>query len=141
MKCELKKLQVYARMSEETTAFNAELWIDGVKAAECKNSGRGGNNDIYFIDRALEKRFNEYCASLPNEPEYDLKMDADLFISMLVEETEAKKKLARHTKTKVLFRLPGDKKGEYRTVKFQPGKRDEALAWVKNKYPNIAELV
>ena len=141
MKCELKKLQVYSRLSEETIAFNADLWIDGVKAAVCSNNGRGGCNDIRFEDRALEARFNEWTKTLPREKEYNLEMNPDLFISCLVAETDEKKRLARHLKTKVLFRINGDKKGEYRTVKFTPGKRDDVVKWVQNKYIGQLEEV
>jgi hypothetical protein len=141
MKYELKKLQVYPRISQETTAFNADLWIDGIKAAECSNEGHGGNNHIRFIDRDLEKHFYAWVKTLPNEPVYNLPMDGDLFITCLLDEAMKKKDLERHLKTKVLFRLPGDKKDEYRVVKFTPGKRDEALQAVRNKYPQIEELL
>jgi hypothetical protein len=46
MKIELKNLKIYPNLSEETTAFTATLYIDGVEICECKNSGQGGQTDI-----------------------------------------------------------------------------------------------
>lgn len=42
MKIELKKIAVYERMSEETTAFNAEIYADGINIGYAKNDGQGG---------------------------------------------------------------------------------------------------
>jgi hypothetical protein len=32
MKIELKKVQIYNKLSEETTAFTADIYVNGVKA-------------------------------------------------------------------------------------------------------------
>jgi len=41
MKPELRKVKVYRGMSEETTAFTAQLWVDGEHIAYLKNDKRG----------------------------------------------------------------------------------------------------
>ena len=41
MKVELKKLAIYPRLSEETTAFNADLWVDGVKVGSPRTTATG----------------------------------------------------------------------------------------------------
>ena len=137
MKVELKKCKVYPRLSKETIAFNAEVWIDGKKAGDVENDGNGGNNRVYFADRKLKDKFSAYCKSLPpDQSEYGpLDMDDDLFISLLVEEEQHKDWLRRQAKTKVVFTLPKSKKGEYRTVKFNPGQRDKAVEYIRTKYP------
>ena len=134
MKIELKKLKTYPRLSRETTAFNAELWIDGAKAADLENDGGGGNNRMYFKSKAQNDEFQNYCKSLP--PEDGLEMNADFFISLLVEQEEQKNFVRKQNKTKILFRIPGDAKGNYRTVKRAAG----AEEWIRKKYPE-AELV
>lgn len=48
MKVELKKLRVYERMSEETTAFVADVYINGKNVGEAKNDGRGGETELQF---------------------------------------------------------------------------------------------
>lgn len=72
MKIELKNFKHYPRMSEETNAFSADLYIDGVKAGICQNAGKGGCTDIraYKDHRELVKRAEEYTKSLPKK-EYD----------------------------------------------------------------------
>ena len=71
---QLKNVKIAWNMSEETTAFTASLYIDGKKAADVKNEGRGGDNHPRFMDRELEKEFHEFCKSLPPR---DYGMDAD----------------------------------------------------------------
>ncbi len=94
MKIELKRLSVYARMSEETIAFSADLWVDGVKAGTAENNGKGGSN-MLRVPRSIEKAIEDYCKTLPplKWSQGDLPMDGDLFITCLVEREELRKKL------------------------------------------------
>ena len=71
---QLKNVKIAWHMSEGTTAFTASLYIDGKKAADVKNEGRGGDNHPRFLDREVEKEFYEFCKSLPPR---DYGMDAD----------------------------------------------------------------
>lgn len=67
MKIELRKLKIAEHMSEETTAFTAEIFIDGVRAGYAKNSGRGGNTDYHHEEgqRDLLKKAEAHCLTLP----------------------------------------------------------------------------
>jgi hypothetical protein len=47
-------------MSEETEAFTASLYIDGIPAGQVGNHGTGGPD--WFSDRNAEKRLNDYAA-------------------------------------------------------------------------------
>mgnify|MGYP003658490859 FL=1 len=95
MKVELRKVKVYDGLSRETTAFNAELWIDGKLAAYVENHGGGGGHMIRYVDRshgksAFEDAFNAWTKAMPPVPCEDdwaiergfgpLEMDADLWI-------------------------------------------------------------
>lgn len=42
MKIELRRINHNPRLSEETNAFSAEIWIDGERAFEARNQGQGG---------------------------------------------------------------------------------------------------
>lgn len=42
MKISLQRVTYSARMSEETSCFAADLYIDGVKVGQVRNDGRGG---------------------------------------------------------------------------------------------------
>ena len=101
MKIELKKLKVFEEMSEETTAFVADLYINGKKAAYCKNDGHGGCTMIqpYSADlRDLVDEANAYCKSLPplqfevgSGSMMDLPQDLELVVDGLVDEKEQEK--------------------------------------------------
>jgi len=67
MKIELKKISVYERLSEETTAFNAEIYADGVNIGYAKNDGQGGCTWYHAHEgkQDLMKKAEEYAKSLP----------------------------------------------------------------------------
>lgn len=52
MKITLKKLSIYERMSEETTAFVADVYGDGKKIARADNNGHGGNTTVHLVDQS-----------------------------------------------------------------------------------------
>jgi hypothetical protein len=56
MNIELKKLKVHEDMSEETTAFSAEVWSDGQLVAYAKNIGQGGETDLLPAEPIPENR-------------------------------------------------------------------------------------
>lgn len=67
MKIELKKFQFFERMSEETNAFVADVYANGVKIAYAKNDGHGGET-FYYPEQKNVKLLAEaekYCKSLP----------------------------------------------------------------------------
>ena len=110
MKAELRKVKVYDGLSRETTAFNAELWIDGKLAATCMNDGGGGDHMIHYVDRhhgqsAYETAFDAWT------------MDADLWIGEEVERIALEKQLRRSCGRNTLIRLEGDGPNEWRTFK------------------------
>jgi hypothetical protein len=68
MKIELKNVHFSERMSEETNAFTADLYINGKKVGEASNRGQGGPTDYFGItkeDKALIAEAEAYCQQLP----------------------------------------------------------------------------
>jgi hypothetical protein len=67
MKIELKKIKIAEHMSEETTAFTAEIYINGVNAGYAKNDGRGGCTDYHPYEgkRSLIQAAEKHCLTLP----------------------------------------------------------------------------
>lgn len=68
MKIELKKIDYSERLSEETNAFSADLYINGKKAGVASNRGHGGPTDYDSYDKtgaALIKQAEEWCLALP----------------------------------------------------------------------------
>ena len=111
MKLELKRVEYSERLSEETSAFAADLWINGKKAAYVKNDGRGGCTDYRAYDpsfRPLLKQAEDFCLALPsvkynnNGNEYDFDMNLEFKIDTLFNEwldnKDFKKKLIYRTK-------------------------------------------
>jgi hypothetical protein len=122
----LKKVKIARFLSEETTAFSAQLWVDGEYIADVSNEGHGGNNRIMhrFDGKGLNTRdkvqaFEAWCeAQPPHVSEYgSLDMDADYYITLMLEDYEEQQQIKRWCKTKTVIRLEGDKPGEFHTYK------------------------
>lgn len=68
MNIELKNIHHYPRMSEETEAFVADIFIDGQKIGYAKNEGHGGNTDYRGYNaktNEILRQADEYCKTLP----------------------------------------------------------------------------
>jgi hypothetical protein len=70
MNVELKSLRIYDRMSEETIAFTADVYVNGKKVAYAKNDGQGGSTYYHpypNADRTLLGAAEGYCKGLPEK--------------------------------------------------------------------------
>lgn len=94
MKIEVKKIKHARSLTEETNAFTAALYIDGEHVADCKNSGQGGQTDIY-AKYSEDKKKREYyqqmvqkaeafCKTLPKY-EGNFSMTLDFYIDLEIE--------------------------------------------------------
>jgi hypothetical protein len=130
MKIELKKIKIAEHMSEETTAFTAEIYIDGVNAGYAKNDGRGGCTDYHCNpdpkSKDLIKKAEAHCLALP-PIKYDgafgkmeIKMNMEHFIDELIEDELKKKDQKKLEKKMVNTVMWGVPKGHsYTQVKFK----------------------
>jgi len=127
MKIELKNIYVNQRMSRETTLFEADIYIDGLKAGFAENEGRGGQTNIQGIGekgRQLIEAAEAYCKKLPDKVEeyevndkkekYKMKMSLEVFVDDLLEAFLNKKEMARFQKRmdkdmldSILYGVPG----------------------------------
>lgn len=111
MKIEIKSFKFYERLSEETNAFTAELYVNGVKAAHVKNDGQGGNTfyHAYENKRELIKQAEAYCKSLPSVKcgNYTFDMNLEFFIDNEVEKLIAEKDKEKFNKKKEKDMLKG----------------------------------
>lgn len=62
MKVELKRLQVFLRMSQETICFAADIWIDGRKVGSAENEGHGGNTTVH-VPADMRDALKAWCAT------------------------------------------------------------------------------
>ena len=119
---ELKNVKIYAGMSEETTAFDATLYIDGKR--RCGVSNRGHGDPIAFDDWEVFKELNEYGKTLPVETHtlsdgatWTSQPDAESLVGDALSKWESTQWLKRQTRNKILFRVEGDGENEYRSYK------------------------
>lgn len=63
-KLELKAVKVYNSMSEETTCFEASLYLDGKKLGKVMNRGNGGDHEYHF-DASQQKLLDDYAKAQP----------------------------------------------------------------------------
>ena len=99
MNIELKGFKHYARLSEETVAFDANLYVDGKKVGTACNRGTGGENSIY-VPSDLYAKLDAYAKALPPvQTSYGkFPMSLDLLIGLKVEELLRVKEAAQLNK-------------------------------------------
>lgn len=106
--------------------FNASIYIDGKRAGEVADNGRGGEFCIEWKKPSFQAQFEKHLSSLPpykNEyypqlgDEYS-KHSADTYIDDLVSDFEEMKVLKRWCKKQTVYSLPEDKKGIWRKINY-----------------------
>ena len=125
MKLELKKISFSEALSDETNAFTADVYIDGVKRATASNHGQGGPTSVdayaklrkspegdqaYFAERKGNQVFiDQYEAWAKTQPDVEsevpgwgkfnlprsLEADVDLLLEQWLKAEYAKKDAAR----------------------------------------------
>jgi len=131
-KVQLKRLQVHARLSEETTAFAADVWIDGKKAGYAKNDGHGGETFVHVTNPVLATALREYGdARVPDEYKAFTPGDAWI-VDGLVEEALVAKEIARVAKKTARvdaeFQVDCEARGTH-AARFKTA--DAAIRWIE----------
>ena len=136
MKIELKSIKVLERASEETTCFEAVLYVDGKKEGVVSNEGRGG--ETRFPSYELRKRIDEYAKTLPPITVFGhpLAQTADIVIDIIVADSATAKDVKRRLKNRVLFVRDGKL---METGALAPAQMAEAIKQVAAK-PNTRVL-
>ncbi len=125
MKIELKKISVNERMSQETTMFIADLYIDGRKVGYCRNEGCGGCTDYHGDSKEnneLIAKAEAYCKTLPkvkfNEMEWEQSLES-VIDELLTEHLKAKeeKKMQKLYATSIVFGVPNGNSYQYLNFK------------------------
>ena len=103
MKIELKKITYNKRLSQETSAYAADVWINGVKKGTVQNAGHGGPDEFY--PHTLETEINVYAKTLPPLDFHGMKLEqsAEILLGDILNDHLAAKDLQRILKTKTLF--------------------------------------
>ncbi|MBI0538729.1 hypothetical protein D9599_24525 [Roseomonas sp. KE2513] len=83
MKIELRKVSYSAALSEETSNFHADIWIDGKKEGYAQNHGTGGGTNVQ--PNTLRLRLDAHGKTLP---EVDIGTPTGGPPRMIVQDTE-----------------------------------------------------
>lgn len=133
MKIELKNIKIAAFMSQETTSFVADIYVNGKKVGYAHNEGTGGSTNCqpYGVENFdVFKQAENFCKSMPakvlkyeGEKDITIPMDLESFIEdLLYEEINRREeaKIAKKYETKIIMGVKGS--GTYGEVKFGKGK-------------------
>ena len=112
-KLELKNISYYERGSEETPCYNATVYVNGKKAIEVSNDGRGGCDSQYPYPQFMEewdgenvyRTLNEYCVKTFGTEKYEwgeVDIDLEHWCQKKMYEDVDQKKLKRDMKTKFI---------------------------------------
>lgn len=96
MKIELRKLAIYPRLSQETTAFAADLWIDGAKVGHARNDGRGGMSFVDWCVPPARRAEIEIALKALVPTEYQFTGGVEWSVGEIVEAKRAEKETAKN---------------------------------------------
>lgn len=114
MKIELKNVKISESLSEETTAFTADIFVDGKKAGYARNDGRGGCTEYHSFQetRELLNKAEKFALTLPktvyeingNKHEFDSNLESvidDLIAN--IEKEKFQKKIEKACLKGIMF--------------------------------------
>jgi hypothetical protein len=135
MEIKLKNIHVDFRLSEETNAFTADLFINGKNVGTAFNDGHGGMTNCRARDQkgaVLIREAEIWCEQLPAEvvkfddgSTHNLSISLDYYLARIVDEHIAKKEQARLEKlmgNSIIFGNPDG--AEFKRIKFGQSIRD-----------------
>jgi len=112
-----------AGIGRDGEMYSCTLYVDGKKAALCREEGRGGEMDIdwspsggfRFRPGPVGERVLAHVASMPLEQtEYGpMKRDLAMVVAELVDEAEAEKKIKRWCKKWIVALTPDTQRGQF----------------------------
>lgn len=139
MKIELKRFTTNARLSQETTAFAADVWIDGKKAGYAENAGHGGNTMVH-LDKSVRDQVEAHGKTLV-PAEYKFVSGAEWIIDQLVEaelQKKSDKALAKKlAKIDAQERANNEPRG-YETARYRSGDSWSWFAFKHGTDPKVA---
>jgi hypothetical protein len=130
MKIDLKNVKFSEFMSEETNAFVADVFINGVKAAYAKNDGHGGCTYYHSYEgkNDLVREAEQHCLTLPpiDYGNFKVEMNLENKIDFLFEEWLKKRgeeKFEKKLKKDMSNGLCIKTENGYSLISFNSGKR------------------
>ena len=126
MNIELKRFTTNARLSQETIAFAADVWVDGKKVGRAENAGHGGATMVH-LDPSVRGKVEAYGKALIPAEYANVAGGAEWLVDQLVDVELAKKFDKRIAKTDAKQKAAYAKKG-FHTARFSRKSLGE-IAW------------
>lgn len=130
----LKRFQNYPRMSEETTAFNADIAYEGVTVGTAENDGHGGCTFVHLNDKGRAIPAIVEASRLSEIDENSLTAIVDELVEKTIHSKwveKQRKRVEKQLATTVLFNRKGDKDGSFRTYNLKGKSPAEVVAFAK----------
>lgn len=105
MKIELRKLRIAKQLSEESTAYSAEIWIDGERAFLASNRGTGGCDFYQPVGRHAVQDVDAWLLQNRSTVVYrglGVPNDLETEVAMLMDGIEVTKRLKRLMRTNIV---------------------------------------
>jgi len=119
-KIELRKVALSKTLSEETPAYTAQVWVDGVRFCDVSNHGHGGcdmqypakgktHADIDALNAEIKATYpkESYDFGAGQRGEYELDLEA--LCHKLLDRWEIEKDVKRDLRNKIMFVKPDGK--------------------------------
>ena len=126
MNIELKRFTTNARLSQETIAFAADVWVNGKKVGHAENAGCGGATMVH-LDPSVRAKVEAYGKAIIPTEYANLSGGAEWLVDQLVDVELAKKFEKRIAKTDEKQKAAYAKQG-FRAARFSRKSLGE-VAW------------
>jgi hypothetical protein len=140
VKIELKRFTTNARLSQETTAFAADVWVDGKKVGHAENDGHGGATMVH-LDKSVRDQVEARGKALVPAEYKSFTGGAEWIVDQIVEAELAKKSdkafAKKLAKIDAQERANNEARG-YETGRFRSGDAWSWFAFKSGTDPQIA---
>jgi hypothetical protein len=123
---QLKRFTTNARLSQETTAFAADVWVDGKKVGHAENDGHGGATRVQ-LDPSVRAKVEAHGKTLVPAEYARFTGGAEWIVDQLVEAELIKREDARVAK--ILAKNDAAEKARFAKHGFRTARLRSGDAW------------
>lgn len=145
MKIELRKISYNAALSEETSAYAAQIWVDGVHICDVSNHGTGGPDEHHPAKGKTHRDIEKLEAAIKAEGKTQtyhgttLDEDLELICGDLLQDHLIAKDLQRTLKRTIAYFDP-EKKAIFTFKKIPDHQRAPIIAGILQRKPKAIIL-
>lgn len=128
----LKNIKIYHELSEETTAFTATLYWQGVKVGSVENTGKGASNRYSFKEH--EREIKEWAELQPTKFKFE---KLDQLIQKELCDFEEQSQLKKWCKKNIVFQRKNQPPGTWTQIGMKGNYKPEYSKYIRDKYPDV----